>query len=226
MLLDASSKRRNGRVLEMIFVLVRALALACRGHHELVLENLALRQQLMLCDATLCVRSSGRVNDCFGSCWLTRGGTGERPWCSCSPTPWCDGIANGSAGDGRGALPNGAPGTRVRTPPSAPSSTKWPPRIRSGERLGSMASWARWASSYRSEPSLASSGNHGGHPHRRGGPSSPITWRRSCRWTSLLSRRSLARPIRLCAARVPPPAHRPLQCHRASDRGVDGAAGH
>src|SRR5438128_2209426 len=30
----------------MIVVLVRALGLACRGHHELVLENLALRQQL------------------------------------------------------------------------------------------------------------------------------------------------------------------------------------
>ena len=33
-------------MLELIVVLVRALALACRGHHELVLENLALRQQL------------------------------------------------------------------------------------------------------------------------------------------------------------------------------------
>src|SRR2546428_3369755 len=40
----AVSKKR--RVLDMIFVLVRALALACRGHHELVLENLSLRQQL------------------------------------------------------------------------------------------------------------------------------------------------------------------------------------
>jgi putative transposase len=39
-------ERQNRRVLEMIFVLVRALALACHGHHELVLENLALRQQL------------------------------------------------------------------------------------------------------------------------------------------------------------------------------------
>jgi putative transposase len=37
---------QNRRVLEMIVVVVRALALACRGHHELVLENLALRQQL------------------------------------------------------------------------------------------------------------------------------------------------------------------------------------
>jgi len=39
-------ERQNRRVLETIVVVVRALALACRGHHELVLENLALRQQL------------------------------------------------------------------------------------------------------------------------------------------------------------------------------------
>src|SRR5437879_3685077 len=30
----------------MILLLARALAIACRGHHELVLENIALRQQL------------------------------------------------------------------------------------------------------------------------------------------------------------------------------------
>jgi hypothetical protein len=39
-------------VLETICVLVRALALTCRGHHELVLENLALRQQLHACKRT------------------------------------------------------------------------------------------------------------------------------------------------------------------------------
>ena len=33
-------------MLELLLILVRALALACRGHRELVLENLALRQQL------------------------------------------------------------------------------------------------------------------------------------------------------------------------------------
>jgi putative transposase len=33
-------------VMEMIVLIARALALACRGHQELVLENLALRQQL------------------------------------------------------------------------------------------------------------------------------------------------------------------------------------
>ena len=30
----------------MLLLLARALAVACRGHHELVLENIALRQQL------------------------------------------------------------------------------------------------------------------------------------------------------------------------------------
>jgi hypothetical protein len=34
-------------MLELLIVIVRALALACRGHRDLVLENLALRQQLM-----------------------------------------------------------------------------------------------------------------------------------------------------------------------------------
>jgi hypothetical protein len=33
-------------MLELLIVVVRALALALRGHRELVLENLALRQQL------------------------------------------------------------------------------------------------------------------------------------------------------------------------------------
>jgi len=38
----------------MFLVVIRNIALACRGHHELVLENLALRQQLMA------VKRSGR----------------------------------------------------------------------------------------------------------------------------------------------------------------------
>jgi hypothetical protein len=33
-------------MLELLIVVVRALTLALRGHRELVLENLALRQQL------------------------------------------------------------------------------------------------------------------------------------------------------------------------------------
>jgi putative transposase len=39
-------ERHNRGVLNMVALLIRAVGLACRGHHELVLENLALRQQL------------------------------------------------------------------------------------------------------------------------------------------------------------------------------------
>jgi len=40
----ARGARRDWSVLETILLSFRALA--CRGHHELVLENIALRQQL------------------------------------------------------------------------------------------------------------------------------------------------------------------------------------
>jgi putative transposase len=45
-LIFAGARDTIQAVLEMIVLIVRALALACRGHQELVLENLALRQQL------------------------------------------------------------------------------------------------------------------------------------------------------------------------------------
>jgi hypothetical protein len=34
---------------------------------------------------------------------------------------------------------------RAPTPPFARSCARWPPRTPFGERLGSMASWAKWA---------------------------------------------------------------------------------
>jgi hypothetical protein len=79
--------RQNRRVLEITVVVVRALALACRGHHELVLENLALRQQLNA------LRRTGKrpylrcAIDSFGSCWPTHGGTGVGRSCSSSLIP-------------------------------------------------------------------------------------------------------------------------------------------
>lgn len=42
----ACDARHDETVLEMILSIVRALALACRGHQELVFENIALRHQL------------------------------------------------------------------------------------------------------------------------------------------------------------------------------------
>ena len=53
---------------------------------------------------------------------------------------WCDGIANGFACDGRGVRRGFVRAAQGPTSPFAPSCARWPPRIRSGERLGSMAS--------------------------------------------------------------------------------------
>jgi putative transposase len=46
-------RRHHDSVLEMIGLIARALALAGRGHHELVLENIALRQQLRALQRTI-----------------------------------------------------------------------------------------------------------------------------------------------------------------------------
>jgi len=45
-LIRRGTQRKNLRVLELILLLGRSLAVAGRGHHELILENIALRQQL------------------------------------------------------------------------------------------------------------------------------------------------------------------------------------
>jgi hypothetical protein len=45
-LIFVGGARHDRRVLEMIALIVRSLALARRGHRELVLENMALRQHL------------------------------------------------------------------------------------------------------------------------------------------------------------------------------------
>ena len=42
----ARDARHDRSMLELLVLMGRALALACRGHQELVLENMALRQQL------------------------------------------------------------------------------------------------------------------------------------------------------------------------------------
>jgi hypothetical protein len=48
------------RMLEVLIVVVRALALGLRGHRELVLENLALRQQLAVVHRTTRCRLRSR----------------------------------------------------------------------------------------------------------------------------------------------------------------------
>jgi putative transposase len=52
-LIHVARNHRIDSMLEMILLLGRGLAIACRGHHALVLENLALRQQLIALKRTI-----------------------------------------------------------------------------------------------------------------------------------------------------------------------------
>ena len=42
----SSHSRQDEDVIQLTLLLLRAITLACRGHHDVVLENLALRHQL------------------------------------------------------------------------------------------------------------------------------------------------------------------------------------
>ena len=50
-----------------LMVFLRSIALICGGHRVVVLENLALRQQLAVLTRTVNVRTCVRRTDCFGS---------------------------------------------------------------------------------------------------------------------------------------------------------------
>ena len=103
-------------VMEMIVLIARALTLACRGHQELVLENLALRQQLQAFTRASARPRLGWRDRLF---WIVLAKTWQR-WRTAlvlaSRIPWCDGIANGYAAAGRGVRRRLASVARVRTP--------------------------------------------------------------------------------------------------------------
>ena len=88
----------------LTLLLLRAITLACRGHHDVVLENLALRHQLRTLQRRV-KRPHLRTRDrmfwvLLATAW--RGG-GGRHWCSSNPRPSSDGIALGCVGGGLGA---------------------------------------------------------------------------------------------------------------------------
>jgi hypothetical protein len=47
-LISLNHRRHNQPVLEILLLMLRAIAVACRGHQEVVLENMALRHQLRM----------------------------------------------------------------------------------------------------------------------------------------------------------------------------------
>ena len=127
-------------MLQLLIVVGRALALGLRGHRELVLENLALRQQLM---AMKRANSRPRLQARDQLFWIAL----RRIWTNwrmavvlCDQRPSWAGIARGSAGDGPYAQHLERTAVRPSLERSAPSSVRWPPRIRCGERPGYTAS--------------------------------------------------------------------------------------
>ncbi len=88
---------------ELTFLLLRAITLACRGNHDLVLESVALRHQLRTLQRRV-KRPHLRTRDrMFWVLLATAWRGGGRRWSSFNPRPSFDGIATGSVGGGLGA---------------------------------------------------------------------------------------------------------------------------
>jgi hypothetical protein len=137
-------------MLELLIVLGRAVTLALRGHRELVLENLALRQQLIVMN-----RATSRLHlqapDRLFWIALRRLWTNwARRWSSCAPTPSWAGIGTGFVADGFGGRDGERMAGHGSVARSARSSVRWRPPTRCGERPGSTASCGRSASTSRS----------------------------------------------------------------------------
>jgi putative transposase len=155
-------------MLTALMVLLRSLGLIYGGHRAVVLENLALRQQLAVLTRTV-KRPQFRSTDRLFWILLAKG---WRDWRSAlvvvQPDTVSDGTANGFAGIGPGFHDGGIQAAQPRVRPFAPSSARWPPRIRCGARRESTANWPSCASRSRSGPCRGSYGD-------RGAPSQ--TWR-------------------------------------------------
>ena len=88
-----------------VALLLATLKRALRARRDLLIENLALRQQLVVYRARRGVPSCAMPTDGSGLCSLARGQSGGRRSSSCSRTRLCAGIA-----------PRGGCPTRKRRP--------------------------------------------------------------------------------------------------------------
>jgi hypothetical protein len=104
-------------MLATLVVILRLLGLLCRGHRAVALENLALRQQLAALTRPASGRRFARAIASFGSASRAHGEVGVPRSSSCTLTPSCGGIANGSADSGPSAQRGVVPAARVRLRP-------------------------------------------------------------------------------------------------------------
>ena len=117
---------------EFILLLLRAISVACRGHHDVVLENLALRHQLRTLQRRVKRPHLRTVTACFGSYWRPPGASGGRHWFSSDPTRLSAGIAPGCVGGGLSAQDATAPVVPRSILTSPDSSPTWQAPIRCG----------------------------------------------------------------------------------------------
>jgi hypothetical protein len=90
-------------VFALTLLLLRAITMACRGHHDVVLENLALRHQLRTLQRRV-KRPHLRTRDrMFWVLLATAWRRWRSAWSSSNPRPSSDGIARGCVGGGLSA---------------------------------------------------------------------------------------------------------------------------
>src|SRR4029453_18329141 len=177
-------------MLAALLVVLRSLALICRGHRAVALENLALRQQLAVFKRTV-QRPRLRPRDRLFWVLLAHA---WRNWRSAlivvQPETvvgwhrqWLRRRWTPRSTYGRPGRPRTT--TAIRTLVDQMGAA-----TRCGARLGSMGNWASSASTSQSEPSRGSCGDAIVPRHRPGAPSSRITRRPWCRWISSLCRHS------------------------------------
>jgi hypothetical protein len=176
-LIRRGTQRKNLRVLELILLLGRSLAVAGRGHHELILENIALRQQLAAVKRRTTRPRLRRRDRLF---WVALAAL----W-----TQWRTALILVQPGTvvrwhrewfRRGGLADHDPDASVGRQCSIRRreiwSARWRRRIRCGERRASTVNSARSGLTSRSEQSRASWRDSGDRRHRPGVRSSRTTW--------------------------------------------------
>jgi len=127
-------------MLAVLLVVLRTLGLICSGHRAVALETVALRQQLAVFRRTV-RRPQLRTRDRLFWVLLAKAWPKWRTaWSWYSLTPWCVGIVNGSVAIGPSDQCSDGPAARAQRERFERSSTRWTPRIPSGEPRGSTAS--------------------------------------------------------------------------------------
>ena len=183
-------------MLELLIVVVRAFMLAPRGHRELILENLALRQQLAAFHRT----TRCRLRACDRLFWvaLARSWRNWSTALNCRATGYRHPLASRLASPPLDATPRDSELMAVHQliSRSAPSFARWRPRTHYGAHRGFTANCHRSASTSLSGRFHVCWNRTHARRRRRGRRFSRITSHPPRRWISSPCRHS---PVACCS---------------------------